>query len=1015
MNIELKKLLNFTNHDDGDKYTHIAEYPVPHKWNVNGSQLTNFWQTYCSFVSKGEEKMYLKEHADNKQPIVVTANFKFLNEEQDENELFTNTFLIIFVYCFQFVIHDLMVLEKTEQQYISVVLEDNPRIVGSEIWASIKIHFPYVKCDLSFQKKHLITEVIKKCIKEKVLSHLEYEPIYKWDKIIEVDKMSSDILLYGSSETEVDTPYHLFNIFKYITDDDISKSLNDTFYLPEMDDDDHLLDVFSVRQHAHVLDSSIDQEKLGDPNDNFFLFPFFLSVHYCTYVTYPKEAKITPSIRGPNRGETSKEFQLAIQFMNMIDVRYLDPGLSRKSFILIVGSSLYNSAGAEKNKAVEYWKRFIKEMNKSFAEGVFKDRYNPNGFLRKNNEEDDNDPDAAKYIKDHKEDPNKREIFTSADYARGLHTITQMRNTHKTLAWYAKETNYNEYNKTHKEKYNHYMTKALDLAEDDVAAAFFEVFWLDFNFDGCWFYYNKDLHKWKRDMGDSHLQTAMREQFIPRVEQFRTDCSIIVQESKNEDKKNRYEQYIKKAVNLIFKLKTNTFRTAVIKFLKSYFQKVPNFEVKLDGNPGFLGMRNCVIDTSVTGIIQVRHGIPEDYIGMETATEYPYEFDQYPTREMKVAEDDEFFEDEYMEPTNPTYEDELLFKYYKRIGIGGQKGWKHRNTVRLLKWIRKVFVDEDTYHYFLKDCSAFLRGRNSEKLLRIYSGAKDASKSMIVKLKKYLGDYFVNLPENFLSGKNGNGNSATPAWARLKGTHGGVCSELDDNANKMTAGTVKKSVAGDDFYARYLNQNGGDTQLTAKVIIQVNTIPEIKGLDRDDATRAKLLIIPFLSYFTDEAPEDLEEQFKLKRFPRDPFFEESISELYSAFVWVMVKFFPFYLNEGLKPPQAVKDVTQQYINEHDTYSQFIRESITTAWTDDKKTDIDKSKKMTYKSVYDSFKLWYKDNKPGDKVEPSNVVRGQIIERIGPMDGNGFWLGRTLVDSGAGANSGIVVNVKPAGG
>jgi phage/plasmid-associated DNA primase len=968
MDNNLKKLLINGNNEDGDNWTHISVFPYPQRWNLKTNYITTFWENYVKLVKNGKGGLCIRERINGgKSPFTVTTTFKFHRDDECKFEnIFTSKFLVLFVYCFQFAVYDQMVIRESEKALITAVLMTPPTQKGEEVIISLKLQFPYCRTDMSVQKKRLIPEAIKKLRLEKVIQSLEVEPISNdWSTIIDTDTITDSMLIYGSSDS-ADMPAHnLDYIFRLITQEDLSMSNDDSSYAPTMEFDE----AFNLGSHSEVANGTIDV--MGFPDEEHepdALIPLYLSANYDVNITKPKENMNTPKIKIMIKSDTNEVFDMANLFLGMIDVKNIDKNLTLRAYWEDVGRVLYYVSDSDRRRGYILWMDYTKTLPELLGtercEGV--------------------------------------DIPKHTECSRLYHTYNKSRLTEKTLAWYAKESNFNEYNKWHLNRTNKYMLKALDCTHVDVATCLYELYWLELAYDGDWFFFDKRKNRWTRDIGEVRTHELLRKDFNNKLEAFRTNCSQKIQETKNEDEKNKLELHMKKCMNLITKMKDTKFKNPLVGEMKRHFQKISEFNLKLDENPHFMGMSNCIIDTSGKSKVMTRNGKPEDFVSMCTNVEYPFDYDYdnaHLSIELKQKYDIE--DDEYINPDEIDYKlDENYDNVHEMLNGLKPKGWKHKNTRRLMKWLGQVFGTPDLLHFFLKDASSFLRGRNSEKLLRVFSGGKDASKSMIIKLFNCFNVYKINMPVSFMGGKSTSSSNATPELARTKGTHMGIMSEPDEDQDKLTAGKVKRFVCGDAFFARFLNQNGGDIEMMCKLILMCNQIPEIVGLANDEASVAKLLILPFLSLWSLNAPDNIQEQYKKRIFKMDPYFEDSIPELYSSFMWVLVQYFPTYLKEGLSPPETVTKYTQDYVDRCDPYHQFQKQMIVKTFTDETKTIIDESRKLTQKVLYDAYKLWLQDNNPGSKKPNIEIAMREFERRLGKRNG-AAWLGMVLVEQATG--------------
>lgn len=513
----------------------------------------------------------------------------------------------------------------------------------------------------------------------------------------------------------------------------------------------------------------------------------------------------------------------------------------------------------------------------------------------------------------------------------------------KTVAWYAKEDSPQAYKEWHMNWCNNSLSQAMSLNQVEVAEAIYRVFWLDYictkmstSKDGWMRFTGNQLKK----MDDAiYLRKAITDILIPIYKRMRLQCSeqSLRADSKESDKKH-LESQISQINKLINKLNNQGFRSAIINLARENFY-VEDFDRIKDSDPTKTGWSNCVIECCGDRAYD-RSGKPEDYITMTTYIPYRGDFT-----------------------------------------------WDHPLIKELMIWLGQVFVDDELKRYFLKDASCMLLGRNAEKYFRVWTGDTNGSKSMIVKLfQATLGMYCCDFPVTMLCGKTMASQSGpTPELAQARGAHVGIIAEPSHD-EPLHGAKVKRHTGGDRFFARMCNENGGSIEAFYKLILMCNRIPPIPDLD--DAVEARVFILPFLSSWVDDAPMDEAERYKQRKFKKDPFFEKRIPELALAFAWVMVQYFTFYKNEGLRPPEIVKTCIKNHWQENDPYLNFIRDRVGYAYVNGDDKNIDKNASVIATDLYVSFKKWYGSEYPGGKVpdQPRFTAEMKMKSRLGPQDG-----------------------------
>jgi hypothetical protein len=903
MNPDLRAVMKEGDVKDGKNFTHTTMFPY-HEWNIKSSFLTEFFKRYCDLVQSGQEDLCLHERPTSRAPFILFMNFKFINDGKlDVENPFSNNFILHLTASAQYIIYDQMTIspEVRAQTLRACVCEAPAQIDGDIINCKMRLQFPYCKTDVAVQKKKLIPELIKKLRSDNIIGYLDQQPTNDWNEIIDIPAIDKPIPMLGSTSQHKLKPFYLKYILDIITDQHLEQE-----HIPDMD----VGEAFDIKEHEDVSKNIINKAEFDDMDIN-ALVPLFLSLNYGTYVTLCKDKFIVP-IKINIISDNNKDLEKAQIYLDLIAPHRKN----NEVYWLEIGASLYKTAKGS-SKGLEIWRLWTQDST-----------------IKK--------PDDCNYM---------------------YYTFRKTKLTLKTIAWYARLDDPPQYKAINQKEYEKLMKKASDCTHEDVAECMYGFFWLEVAFDECWHIYDPDSHRWYADTQSCKIPKLIKERFVPEFEELRSNYSNAVKEERDDGKKEQLEISIKKLTNLIGKLKNQTFKSQCIKTAQSYFE-IDGFYLNLNENAHYIGMINCVIDTTLNAEPLVRPGKPEDFISMTTNVFFPHHFD-----EVIGAQD----KDEKRPYDNVS--DDL-----DKLSL---RGWHDALTRKLIIWLGQVFVDPELRHYFWKDASSFLRGRNAEKLLRVWSGRKDTSKSMIAKLFDALGMYKINMSVSFLSGKTGNSSSPSPDIARVKGTRLAVMAEPDEFDDKLSSGKIKRATGNDSVYARFLHSNGGDIECMQKMVLCCNNIPEIIGLASDDASIDRLLILPFLSLWVKNPPETPEEQYKLRRFPMDRFFEHQIPLMASSFIWVLVKYFNTYLKEGLEAPEIVKKFTGEYVKSLDPYHRFKEENLEYAYKDAEKTMIDTNVKLLHKDLYGAYKTWFVDSNPGSKKIPdSDLVKREFEKRLG---------------------------------
>jgi len=518
--------------------------------------------------------------------------------------------------------------------------------------------------------------------------------------------------------------------------------------------------------------------------------------------------------------------------------------------------------------------------------------------------------------------------------------------TIKTLAWYAREDSPHEYEKWHKNWYLKDLEVATSCLDSDVAHAVYKIYWLEFacgNLKKGQLYHFKN-HIWKQTDDLHVLRSYISKDFLKIMEKFRTEVAIQIQDSNDPHFKDSAEILIGKIGKLINKLKTRVFKHKIVLETCEKFY-VEDFNKFLDGNENLMGLVNGVVETLDTKAI-VREGKPEDYVSLTTGLFWRHDLHE-----------------------------------------------KHPLVIRLMDWLCKVFPDKRLLDYFGKSAASCLRGKNSDKKFTTHSGQGDNSKSMIKKLfEAVFGAYCITFPTSIFTSKKSSGGP-DPAIARSKYARIAFVQEPDPDT-PMKTGTIKEMTGGDRFFARFLNDNGGEIEPMFKLHLQCNGIPIFPNCDK--AIKNRMIILPYLSTWVDYPPKTMDERFRQRKFQKDKFFENQIPELAPAFMWYLVKTYTLYRKEGLSEPDIVKKTTSEYWEDNDIYTQFIRENIEKAfkdipdWPEGKKKPLDEKSFLVLSEIYSRFRDWFRENYGNLKLPDRQILKQELTTRLTKPHRNKFY-------------------------
>jgi phage/plasmid-associated DNA primase len=655
-----------------------------------------------------------------------------------------------------------------------------------------------------------------------------------------------------------------------------------------------------------------------------FWLPLFLSVEY--------QYKALKLKNGRVRVATKKYDKSMKNFGQFHDSKYMDPEDSRLDICEKLIAMLDIKRFATEHIWLDIGKALSTETNNG-EDGVLSWIRNTNSAIKKMNK-------VPSFYGNVKElDKHCRELYIN---------FTDSRITFESMCHYAAQDNPEDYAQWDKDDWCiPSMEKALSLTHSDVAEALYRTEHLHHVFvpkvtasggrGGAWYTFQK--HIWVDSPGGIFLTQSITGKFIKRYESIQAEISKEIYISEDENYKTKAQAVLKKIYALINKLKMVPYQNNIIAAAKISFYK-HHFEDYLDANPDLTGFTNGVLEVVNDESIVFRNGKPEDYITMNTRIPY--------------------------------------IKSYTK---------DHPLIKELMKWLKQVFLDKALLRHFLKFAASCLRGGNSDKIFPVFAGALgNNSKSMIVKLfEKTFGQYCMKLDIANFTNSSKNAASANPQLARAKGVKVAFIDEPDDD-DVMKKDTFKRLSGMDSIPTRKLFDNGGDIEILLKIVMACNNPPRFASADH--AVKNRFRIYPFLSEWLETPPITEEQQMKDGKFKLDPNFPKKVPKFASGFAWLISNWFSVYAEEGLIDPPIVTEYTNSYWKEHDTFGQFITDSV-------RVMKLEGSDKMdtTYKTAFNDicaeFRLWFKNAFPNTKIPERNILKKEFESRWGRLQGKYF--------------------------
>ena len=498
------------------------------------------------------------------------------------------------------------------------------------------------------------------------------------------------------------------------------------------------------------------------------------------------------------------------------------------------------------------------------------------------------------------------------------------------LRYYARLDNPTEYRELYKEKERSTLETILEYSSHhDVAKLLQQMVGNTFKCasikQNIWYQFKNNV--WKiveegyslREMISKDVAQSLKE----LLQNITTECDLTDPDNMAKLKKSQ-----DKVMQLIKQTGNSGFKDGVMKEAKEILYD-PLFLDKLDSNPYIVAFKNGVYDFQTN---LLREGTPDDFM----------------SKKMKID-----------------------FVQYNE---------NDKTLCNVHTFLEQIFPDKSIRKYFLDVYSEVFIGNNHDKKFLVWSGEGNNGKSVTTGIfEKMLGPYSIVLPVSLITGKRGSSAGASPELCRTEGVRMAWLQEPSPQ-EQINPGIMKELTGNDKFYARGLYKEGRDIKAMFKLALVCNTPPK---LESDQASWNRIRILPFESTFTDSAPDNYEEQLKLKQFKMDPDFEDKIPAMVEAFTWLLINHRKNKTkNFKLVEPEKVLQATVDYRSKNDVYKLFMMEQI-----------ISKPESIiSSQELYEVFKDWFRTSMGNEKLPNKGVVIEEFVRKWGNLDINNCWKG-----------------------
>ena len=511
--------------------------------------------------------------------------------------------------------------------------------------------------------------------------------------------------------------------------------------------------------------------------------------------------------------------------------------------------------------------------------------------------------------------------------------------TKRSIMYWVKKENFEEYTKIKNNTIDHYVEKALETgAEYDFAVVLQHMFkdlYICVSYDkrGIWYQFRN--HRWVQDKGLS-LREKISKDMYNLFGKLSERCETEMNEYENNDDRR---EFLKKKCAIIqsnkIKLKQTTFKDHIMREAAEIFYD-ENFVRHMDTNVYLLCFNNGVVDFKTK---EFREGYPEDYITKTTRINYV--------------------------PYNESCEN-----------------WS-KTAEELRKFMDTLFPIPDLNRYMWDHLASCLIGTNKNQTFHVYHGSGSNGKSLLVDLMSaILGDYKGTVPITLVTDTRGKIGGTSDEVLKLKGVRYAVMQEPSKGV-KLNEGIMKELTGGDPIQARGLYSESEIFMPQFKLCVGTNNLFDIDS--NEDGTWRRIRKCTFPSKFVDDG-EYYEDDTKYV-FKKDKSLSEKLHLLAPVFASMLVNR-AFETDGIVEDCETITEASKKYRNGQDHISAFISEKIRK--TKDTKQTIKK------KSLLQEFNDWFRQEQGSRKMPKGEELYEYMNKKFGAPNSTKGWVGLEFI-------------------
>jgi len=506
--------------------------------------------------------------------------------------------------------------------------------------------------------------------------------------------------------------------------------------------------------------------------------------------------------------------------------------------------------------------------------------------------------------------------------------------TKRSIMYWARKENYEEYDKIKKETVNYYIDAAIETCtEYDLAIVLKQMFkdkyvCVSYDKKGIWYVFKN--HRWYLDKGLSlreKISKDMYDLFSNKSDQIQNE---LFEYPNDDDRKSFLQRKVKDIIDIKFKCKKTNDKNNIMREAAEIFYD-GEFIKNMDTNKYLLCFNNGVVDFKNKVF---REGYPEDYITITTRINYT-PFDSKNEEMQEIANN-------------------------------------------IIAFMETLFPIQDLNRYMWDHFASCLIGANKNQTFNVYHGSGSNGKSIIADLMSLtLGEYKGTVPITLVTEKRGLIGGTSDEVLKLKGKRYAVMQEPTKGV-KLNEGIMKELTGGDPIQARGLYSESEIFEPQFNLVVCTNNLFDIDS--NDDGTWRRIRKCDFLAKFVDEGEEHTDDTQYV--YVKDKELKDKLPSFAPVFASMLVK--RAFETEGVvENCDTVVKASMKYRNGQDHIAAFVANRIEKSGN---KTD-----RINKRGISEDFKIWFQQEQGARKMPKGEELFNYMDKKFGQYTQKG-WLG-----------------------